>query len=67
MPNGLIPLPQGLPPEQASGNFPNSGHTNGVQVALGDGSIKFIARGISQATWTAAFTPNARDILGSDW
>jgi prepilin-type N-terminal cleavage/methylation domain-containing protein len=44
-----------------------SPHTGGINVGLGDGSARFVAQGISGVTWLAACTPNAGDILGSDW
>jgi type II secretory pathway pseudopilin PulG len=47
-------LAQGLQPE-------------GVHVGLGDGSVRRVAATVSPATWWAACTPAAGDILGSDW
>ena len=47
--------------------LPSSGHTGGMNVALGDGSVRFVAQGISSATFWAASTPAAGDLLGSDW
>jgi prepilin-type N-terminal cleavage/methylation domain-containing protein len=47
--------------------LPSSGHTGGMNVALGDGSIKFVSQGISSATFWAASTPANGDLLGSDW
>ncbi|HZV06494.1 MAG TPA: DUF1559 domain-containing protein [Gemmataceae bacterium] len=44
-----------------------SPHTAGTNVGMGDGSVRFLAQGISGATWFAACTPNYGDILGSDW
>jgi len=38
-----------------------------VQVAMYDGSVRAVAVGITQATWKAAMTPNAGDLLGTDW
>jgi prepilin-type N-terminal cleavage/methylation domain-containing protein len=49
------------------GNRPNTGHTAGINAAMGDGSVRFVAQGISAFTWGAAMTPNAGDVLGSDW
>jgi prepilin-type N-terminal cleavage/methylation domain-containing protein/prepilin-type processing-associated H-X9-DG protein len=53
--------------EDASGQRANSPHTAGINVAMGDGSVRFVSQGVSPTTWWAAFTPNAGDILGSDW
>ena len=44
-----------------------SPHTGGINCGLGDGSVRFVSGGISQATWFAACTPASGDILGSDW
>jgi len=42
-------------------------HSGGMNVALLDGSVRFVASSISTGTWWAACTPNGRDTLGSDW
>jgi prepilin-type N-terminal cleavage/methylation domain-containing protein len=42
-------------------------HTGGIQVALGDASVRGINPSISLQTWWAAVTPSDGDILGSDW
>jgi prepilin-type N-terminal cleavage/methylation domain-containing protein len=45
----------------------SSFHTAGINVGLGDGSVRFLAQGVSGWTWWYALTPNAGDVLGSDW
>jgi prepilin-type N-terminal cleavage/methylation domain-containing protein/prepilin-type processing-associated H-X9-DG protein len=45
----------------------NSGHINGVNVCLCDGSVRFVTYGISLTTWRALGTRNGGEILGSDW
>jgi hypothetical protein len=45
----------------------SSGHTAGIQVALGDGSVRFLANGMSQTTWSNACNPADGNVLGSDW
>jgi hypothetical protein len=52
---------------EAHGNRANSPHTAGIQVGLGDGSVRFVSQGINVDTWWAAITPNEGDILGSGW
>lgn len=42
-------------------------HTGGIQVGLGDGSVRTVNQGVSGTTWWAALTPSAGDLLGSDW
>jgi len=44
-----------------------SNHTNGVNVALCDGSLRFVTNGISQSTWQAAGTIGLGEVMGSDW
>jgi prepilin-type N-terminal cleavage/methylation domain-containing protein/prepilin-type processing-associated H-X9-DG protein len=44
-----------------------SPHTGGINVGMGDGSVRFVAGGISPATWFAACTPRGGEVLGSDW
>jgi prepilin-type N-terminal cleavage/methylation domain-containing protein len=45
----------------------SSFHTNGINVGLGDGSVRFVAQGISGWTWWYALTPNGGEVLGTDW
>jgi prepilin-type N-terminal cleavage/methylation domain-containing protein len=45
----------------------SSFHTAGMNVGLGDGSVRFLSQGISGNTWWYACTPAGGDILGSDW
>jgi prepilin-type N-terminal cleavage/methylation domain-containing protein len=44
-----------------------SGHIGGMNVGLGDGSVRFISQSISYATWTGACDPRDGVPLGSDW
>ena len=50
-----------------NGGAANSPHTGGIQAAMGDGSVRFVAQGVSPTTWWAALTPNFGDLQGSDW
>jgi prepilin-type N-terminal cleavage/methylation domain-containing protein/prepilin-type processing-associated H-X9-DG protein len=45
----------------------NSNHTNGVNVSLCDGSVRFVSNSISSTTWRALGTRNGNEVLGSDW
>jgi prepilin-type N-terminal cleavage/methylation domain-containing protein/prepilin-type processing-associated H-X9-DG protein len=45
----------------------STGHSGGMNVGLGDGSARSLSSAISARTWWAAVTPNAGEVLGSDW
>jgi prepilin-type N-terminal cleavage/methylation domain-containing protein/prepilin-type processing-associated H-X9-DG protein len=49
------------------GNVASSLHTAGINAAMADGSVRFVAQGVSPTTWWYALTSNAGDVLGSDW
>jgi len=67
-PTGANSLPQIRPPKNNNdGNRAISPHTGGINVGLGDGSVKFVTGGISWQTWWSAMTPNQGEVLGSDW
>jgi prepilin-type N-terminal cleavage/methylation domain-containing protein len=71
---GVVGYPAAKMP-QNSPNFmngcdptaPQSAHTGGLNVGLGDGTVRFVSTGISQATWAAANDPRDGAVLGSDW
>jgi prepilin-type N-terminal cleavage/methylation domain-containing protein/prepilin-type processing-associated H-X9-DG protein len=42
-------------------------HTNTMNVALADGSVRALADSMSGTTWWAVCTPAGRDIPGGDW
>jgi prepilin-type N-terminal cleavage/methylation domain-containing protein len=44
-----------------------SPHAGGIQVGLGDGSVRFVTAGISATTWAQACDPRDGEPLGSDW
>src|SRR5262245_9110468 len=44
-----------------------SGHEAGGNVAMGDGSVRFVTSSVSGASWWAAITPASRDIIGNDF
>jgi prepilin-type processing-associated H-X9-DG protein len=45
----------------------NSGHINGVNLALCDGSVRFVSNSISLATWRALGSRNGGEVLGNDF
>jgi prepilin-type processing-associated H-X9-DG protein len=44
-----------------------SPHPGGINVAMGDGSVRFVASTISVATWNMACDPRDGNPLGNDW
>ncbi|HEV3143781.1 MAG TPA: DUF1559 domain-containing protein [Gemmataceae bacterium] len=46
---------------------PQSPHTAGINVGLGDGSVRFVSQAVSATTWARACDPQDGQILGSDW
>lgn len=42
-------------------------HAQGVNVAMMDGSVRFVRNSVNQATWRAAGTRDGGEVLGSDW
>lgn len=44
-----------------------SAHTGGMMVGLGDGSVRFVAAGVSPTTWAYACDPRDGNPMGSDW
>ncbi len=49
------------------GNVASSFHTAGINAAMADGSVRFVAQGMSATTWWYALTANTGDVLGPDW
>jgi prepilin-type N-terminal cleavage/methylation domain-containing protein len=45
----------------------SSPHAAGMNVGLGDASVRFISQGISGTTWWYACTPSGGEVLGPDW
>jgi prepilin-type N-terminal cleavage/methylation domain-containing protein/prepilin-type processing-associated H-X9-DG protein len=45
----------------------SSGHTGGMNVGLGDGSVRFLSSSLSPNTWAQALTPAGGEVLNSDW
>jgi len=70
-PTGPAATPQWQPvgswPANCDGGRPSSPHSAGINVALGDGSTRFVTQAISGGTWWAAMTPDQQDQLGVDW
>lgn len=52
---------------RCTGGAPQSFAVHGVQVAMGDISVRTVSPRISVKTWNEAITPNDGNVLGSDW
>jgi len=52
---------------QCDRRLASSPHTSGMNVGLGDGSVRFLSGNIDPNTWWAACTPNGGETLGSNW
>jgi prepilin-type N-terminal cleavage/methylation domain-containing protein/prepilin-type processing-associated H-X9-DG protein len=44
-----------------------SSHRGGINVAMVDGSVRNIATGVSQRTWTLLLLPRDGEVIGDDW
>jgi len=42
-------------------------HTGGINVGLGDGSVRFVRQGVTPTTWWWALTPSGGEVLSNDW
>jgi len=64
----VLPIPG---PSSSGGtcnfNVLQTGHSSGMQVAMGDGSVRNVTGSITVTTWVVACTPNIATPLGSDW
>lgn len=47
--------------------MPQTGHRDGMPVALADGSVRQLSASISPATFWGAVSPAGREMLGPDW
>jgi prepilin-type processing-associated H-X9-DG protein len=47
--------------------LPQGVHPGGINVGLGDGSVRFVSSNLSLLTWSAACTPDGGEVLGPDW
>jgi prepilin-type N-terminal cleavage/methylation domain-containing protein len=51
----------------AVGLMTQSMHTPGINVLMGDASVKLVAPSVSLNTWSASVTPAGKDVVGNDW
>jgi prepilin-type N-terminal cleavage/methylation domain-containing protein/prepilin-type processing-associated H-X9-DG protein len=59
------PAPGGV--GNCDGGRASSWHTGGINVSMGDGSVRFVSAGLSATTWWSALTPSGGEVLGNDW
>jgi len=55
------------PTSSVNGSIPNGFSVAGVQVALGDGSVRSVGLGVSNQSWQAALSPSGGDTFDSSW
>jgi prepilin-type N-terminal cleavage/methylation domain-containing protein/prepilin-type processing-associated H-X9-DG protein len=61
------PTPYTGPSSRCDPTLANSPHVGGINVGMWDGSVRFLAQGISPTTWWWACTPQGGEVLGPDW
>ena len=44
-----------------------SGHPGGINVCLGDGSVRFLGKNMDELTWSRACDPRDGQANGTDW
>ena len=54
-------------PQNCNGTIAQTPHQSGMLVALCDGSVRILARGMAQTAYWGAVTPGAGEVLGFDW
>jgi len=68
MPTGVGAMFQVQPKDNVSdGNRASGDHTGGINVALGDGSVRFVSQSVAPLTYWAALTPNQGEVIGGNW
>jgi prepilin-type N-terminal cleavage/methylation domain-containing protein/prepilin-type processing-associated H-X9-DG protein len=55
------------PPGPCDKRVASTGHTGGMNVCLGDGSVRLLSQSMSATTWWAACTPAGGETMGPDW
>jgi prepilin-type N-terminal cleavage/methylation domain-containing protein len=71
VPFQLVPAPDGPTPANGGSGCvyqaTQTGHTGGMVVTMGDGSVRLVSAGISQHTWQLANYPFDGAVLPPDW
>jgi prepilin-type N-terminal cleavage/methylation domain-containing protein len=63
----IQPISNNTSQGNCNGGVAQTSHTGGMQVCLGDASVRALSGGISYATYYAACTPGGGETLGPDW
>jgi hypothetical protein len=64
---GAVMFQVAPPRDSASVFLPQALTPDGINVGLGDGSVRNLSPRISSETFYAACTPNGNEVLGNDW
>jgi hypothetical protein len=68
VPQNVSPPIQVTPtPSQALEQLPQGMSSGGMQVCMGDVSVRMVNASVSPVTWLAAGTPSGGEVLGNDW
>jgi hypothetical protein len=54
-------------PAECDARVPQTAHATGMNIALGDGSVRSLTAKLSALTWWHACTPSGGESLGADW
>jgi prepilin-type N-terminal cleavage/methylation domain-containing protein len=65
--SGTLPFQAGPSAQACNWYVTQGGHDGGMQVGMGDGSVRGVTSGVSATTWRNACTPNDGNVLGNDW
>jgi prepilin-type N-terminal cleavage/methylation domain-containing protein/prepilin-type processing-associated H-X9-DG protein len=52
---------------ECDSNLSQSGHSGGMNVAMADGSVRFLVASLDANTWWALCTTAGGEVIGSDW
>jgi hypothetical protein len=57
----------GVTPQNCDYTLAHAFTAGGIQVGMGDGSVRSVSPSLSAATWALAVDPADGQVLGSDW
>jgi prepilin-type processing-associated H-X9-DG protein len=61
------PIPFLQNPGPCDKRLASTGHANGMNVCMGDGSVHYLSQAMNSTSWWAACTPSNNDVLGPEW